>query len=123
MRNAALLAVLLLTLSGCSQQEASSAPQISGETVLADGVQHVRLSWGKFNYEPAVITVKKDVPVRIEADMQRITGCFRSFVVPELGVSGQFTEENNAVEFTPAKSGEFAFTCTMGMGKGKLLVR
>ncbi len=85
-------------------------------------VQDVTLSWGKFNYQPEVITVKANQPVRLEADTDRLTGCFRAFVIPELKISKTFTEANNVLEFTPTRKGRFTFMCSMGMGKGTLVV-
>ncbi|RJQ22258.1 hypothetical protein C4580_00945 [Candidatus Woesearchaeota archaeon] len=99
---------------------ASSATAI--EAKIVNGVQEVTLGWGKFNYAPEAITVKKGMPVRITADIQRLSGCFRSFQIPELGVSKQFTDSDNIVEFTPQKAGTFTFSCAMGMGSGKLQV-
>lgn len=87
-----------------------------------DGVQEVTLSWGKLNYNPEVIKVKKGKPVRIIADTSRLAGCFRSFRIPDLGVQKSFTESDNTVEFTPQKTGTFGFGCSMGMGNGKLVV-
>ena len=82
----------------------------------------VLLSWGKFNYVPEVITAKKGVPLRIRADMARLTGCYQSLVVPALGVSESFSTNHDVIEFTPQKSGTFKFTCRMGMGSGTLVV-
>ena len=99
------------------KQAASSTPlQASGD------IQEVTLSWGKLNYNPEVIEVEKGKPVRIIADTARLQGCFRSFQIPELGVSKSFTETDNALEFTPEKAGTFTFSCSMGMGNGKLVV-
>ena len=100
----------------------SSAPAVATQAKVVNGVQEVTLGWGKFNYAPEVITVKKDMPVRITADIQRLSGCFRSLNIPELGVSKQFTESDTTLEFTPKKTGTFTFSCAMGMGSGKLQV-
>src|SRR3990172_11958978 len=95
----------------------SVADAPSAETAkIVNGVQEVTLGWGKFNYAPEVITVKKEMTVRITADLQRLSGCFRSLQIPELGVSKQFTESDTVLEFTPKKTGTFTFNCAMGMG-------
>ncbi len=99
------------------KQAAVSTPvQASGD------VQEVTLSWGKLNYNPEVIEVEQGKPVKIIADTARLQGCFRSFQIPELGVSKSFAETDNALEFTPDKAGTFTFSCSMGMGNGKLVV-
>lgn len=92
------------------------------EAVEVNGFQEVSLSWGKLNYNPEIIKVKKGIPVRIIADTSRLLGCFRSFRIPELGVSASFSEANKIVEFIPQKTGTFGFGCSMGMGNGKLVV-
>lgn len=94
----------------------------SQEVIIVEGVQEVTLSWGKFNYAPEVITVKKDMPVRIKADLHRLDGCYRSLEIPAFGISKAFTERDDTLEFTPTKTGAFKFSCSMGMGSGTLQV-
>ncbi len=89
---------------------------------LENGVQVVHLSWGKLNYDPDTIRVKQGIPVKIVGDMERLSGCFRSLIISDLGVTATMTEANNVIEFTPQKSGTFPFTCAMGMGHGDLIV-
>lgn len=92
------------------------------DAAITNGVQEIDLSWGKFNYAPEAIRVKKGMPVKITADTQRLTGCYRSLEIPELGVSKTITETDNVIEFTPEKEGTFTFSCAMGMGNGKIIV-
>lgn len=100
-----------------------NAPNIANSAVkILNGIQEVTLSWGRLNYVPEVIAVKKDMPVRITADTARLQGCFRSLTIPELGLRKNFNEKDNVLEFTPTKSGTFNFGCSMGMGRGTLIV-
>ncbi|MBI4440546.1 cupredoxin domain-containing protein [Candidatus Woesearchaeota archaeon] len=101
-------------------QESPPLPQTPA--VAAEPTNDVMLSWGKFNYKPEVITVKHDEPVTIRADLSRLQGCFRSFEIPALGVSAYFRAGADSVQFTPTKKGTFRFSCSMGMGNGKLVV-
>lgn len=119
----AMFFIMALLIAGCSSQNANPLPtnQVSPVQII-DGVQAVTLTWGKFNYEPAVIVVKSNMPVRITADLTRLQGCFRSFVIPDLGVYKNFNYNDDSVEFTPSKQGTFRFTCSMGMGSGKIVV-
>ncbi len=87
-----------------------------------EGMQIVELSWGVLNYKPEIIEVKANVPVRIKADMTRLRGCYRSFTIPALGVVGTFTEKKPYIDFFPTKKGEFTFSCTMNMARGKIIV-
>lgn len=92
------------------------------EAQIIDGVQVAYLAWGKLNYEPSVIKLKSGMPAKIIADTERLQGCFRSFVVPELEIFKSFNENDKVLEFTPAKTGTFSFGCPMGMGSGTLVV-
>ncbi len=67
-------------------------------------------------------SVKKGIPVRLEADILRMPGCSKSFVISEFGVRKVFSSGNNAVEFTPNKAGTFYIACSMNMYKGSLTV-
>lgn len=89
---------------------------------VAGEVQTIYLSAVGINYSPAVIKVKQNVPVRIVADMQNLQGCLRSFVIPGFGIRKIFSAKDNVLEFTPTQKGSFAFSCSMGMGKGTLVV-
>lgn len=92
------------------------------EAKIINGKQVAELSWGKFNYDPNVIKVKVGMPVQIVADMERLQGCFRSILIPDLGINENLNENTNILEFTPEKKGTFNFGCAMGMGSGKLVV-
>ena len=96
---------------------------VSVEAKMNNGVQEAELSWGKFNYNPQEITVKKGIPVHILGDTERLQGCFRSLEIKELGVSKTFTENDKILEFTPEKTGNYRFSCAMGMGTGTLHVQ
>jgi plastocyanin domain-containing protein len=86
------------------------------------GMQMVDLSWGVLNYKPEVIEVKAGIPVRINADMNRLRGCYRSFMIHGMGVVGTFTDAKPYLDFFPEKKGEYTFSCTMNMASGKLIV-
>lgn len=127
----AIMALLLFVLAGCSQKTTSldsytstenSMPASQNTVQEIDGVQTVTLSWGKFNYNPETITVSAGKPVRITADLTRLSGCFQSLVIPDLGIEHYFDVGSETLEFTPPQKGTFLFSCAMGMGKGTLIV-
>jgi len=89
--------------------------------VITGDIQEVTLGFGN-NYDPNVITVKQGIPVRITMDMSEVRGCFRSVVIPQLGIRKTFTESDNVLEFTPSQKGTYPFSCAMGMGTGKIVV-
>ena len=121
-----LFAVILI--AGCGSNAAITQPNQEPspvkvpETKIVDGVQVATLSWGKLNYEPEIIRLKANVPAKIVADTERLQGCFRSFAVPELGIQKSFNEQDNSLNFMPDKKGTYAFGCSMGMGRGTLII-
>ncbi|HIG93845.1 TPA: hypothetical protein HA234_06630 [Candidatus Woesearchaeota archaeon] len=103
------------------ESEAKSIPTLEKDYDTSE-VQVRHLSWGKLNYYPETITIKAGKKVQLVGDVERLQGCFRSFTIPDLKVNGQFTEDNNIIEFTAPAPGTFGFSCSMGMGSGKLVV-
>lgn len=83
--------------------------------------QKIVLSLKNFNYYPNTITVKEGQPVQISLD-KTVSGCLRSFTIPEFGVSKYLPKPSDTVEFTPNKKGTFKFQCSMGMGYGTIIV-
>ena len=101
--------------------------RISSETITGnvinnnDGMQKVVISEKDLNYYPQEIRVKANQPVSLSLD-NKVKGCLRSFTIRDLGVSKYLKTVSDTLEFTPTKTGTFAFSCSMGMGYGKLIV-
>ncbi len=90
--------------------------------VETGGIQSVRVIV-KGGYEPDVIVVERDRPVRLEFDRQENAGCSDTVVLGDFGISqGLPPFKTTVVEFVPKKAGEFVFTCGMNMLRGKLIV-
>ena len=119
--------IVVLLVAGCKSNAAPSDSENSIENSveqakMENGMQVATLSWGKLNYAPSTIKLKEGIKTRITADTERLVGCYSSIVIPELGVQKTFTEADNTVEFMPNKKGTFNFGCSMGMGKGIIVV-
>ena len=84
-------------------------------------VQKITLGTKNFNYFPQEITVKSGIPVEITLD-ETVTGCLRSFIIPEFNVRAYSKNPSDVIKFTPSKKGRFNFSCSMGMGFGNLVV-
>lgn len=98
-----------------------SGGKITGNTINNGDVQVVKM-WvenGAYKFDKSVVVGKL---VRIEADMNRMPGCSKAFMIPAFGVSKTFSTSNNALEFTPNKAGAFNVACSMNMYKGSLIV-
>ena len=85
-------------------------------------VQIVKLSVENGQYIMNPSKVKMGIPVMIEADVTKMPGCSKSFVIPSFNVMKVFTSTDNTVEFTPDKVGSFNVMCSMNMYKGTLIV-
>ncbi len=70
------------------------------------------------------ITVEANVPVRwiINVPEGTLTGCNRQMIIPEYGIKYAFDYGENVIEFTPTETGQFTYTCWMGMITGNIAV-
>lgn len=72
---------------------------------------------------PAIVVVK-GIPVKwvISVDEEDLNECNNAIQSPKLKIEKNLAVGDNLVEFTPEESGEFAYTCWMGMIKSKITV-
>lgn len=95
----------------------------SAETVAAaPEVQVIKSELTRGQYPE--ITVKAGVPVHwvIDAPAQNINGCNSVMIIPNYGIQHAFEPGENVIEFTPTQTGEFSYSCWMGMVYGKINV-
>jgi plastocyanin domain-containing protein len=86
------------------------------------GVQEIQVRV-KGGYEPDVIVVRKDQPVRLDFYRDETASCSDTVVFGDFGIARPLPAfKTTSVEFTPDKAGEFTFTCGMNMLRGKLIV-
>ena len=86
------------------------------------GEQVVDLSVKDYNYYPNKINLKYNVPAKIVVDTSKVKGCLQSIVIPDFGIKKFVRGNDNTISFTPNKKGTFSFSCSMGMGFGKIIV-
>ncbi len=95
---------------------------VNGDVVISDvDTQKITLGMKNYNYYPNTITVKEGKPVEITLD-KSVVGCYRSFVIKDLGVSESSRTPEDKIVFTPTKKGSFRYQCGMGMGTGTIVV-
>ncbi len=100
--------------SGTSQEEAK----------IVGDYQYVDINVQINGYFPNEITVKKGIPVRMKLITNKTYGCSRSIVIPSLGLREVLPETGEQVyEFTPTKEGTIPYSCSMGMYRGKIIVK
>lgn len=75
-------------------------------------------------YAPNVIEAELGKPLRINFNRDEEVGCSEYVIFPDFKIRKRLpAHEVTPVEFTPNKTGEFEFSCSMGMYQGKLIVR
>ena len=84
--------------------------------------QVVDLTVKDYNYFPQIINLKYNVPAKIIVDTNKVKGCMQSIVIPDFKIRKFVTSKDNVISFTPDKKGTFSFSCSMGMGFGKVVV-
>jgi len=90
--------------------------------VEAGGIQEVRVIV-KGGYSPDVIVVKRGIRVRIDFYRDETAECSDTIVFGDFNIRKPLPAfKTTPIEFTPEKSGEYTFTCGMGMMRGKLIV-
>ena len=75
-------------------------------------------------YQPSSLKLRRGVPARVTFVRQVADGCGTEIVLPEYNLRRDLPlNKPVTVEFTPKKTGEFNFTCGMGMMRGKIIVQ
>jgi plastocyanin domain-containing protein len=87
------------------------------------GVQNVQIKV-KGGYDPDVIVVKRNKPVRLHFNRQESSLCSEMVIFDKINQSAKLPEgQTVTIEFTPETAGEIPFQCQMGMLRGKLIVQ
>ena len=107
-------------LAGVKAEEIKSFDKKTIE--LQDGKQLIK-SKLEINKYPN-ISVKKGIPVRweIEAGQDALTYCNYRMILRDFQLGVEMGYGTNVVEFTPEKTGNFQYSCWMGMITGTIKV-
>lgn len=113
------LTIILIVVAGIFLIRGENATT----STVSGNVQIVKLSveGGRYVLSPAEF--KKDIPVRIEADISKMPGCSKSIVISAFGVRKIVSQADNIIEFTPTKTGTFNIACSMNMYRGAFTVK
>lgn len=120
------LSMTTLDLSTTLTQSAQSEKVVSSEdgivATLKDGYQEVTINVTPSGYQP--IIVQKGIPVKwnLYASEENLTGCNSGIVVKAYGIETDLVPGDNWVSFTPDESGNFRYTCWMGMIRSQIHV-
>jgi sulfite exporter TauE/SafE len=90
--------------------------------IFAGEIQEVTTPLTRRGYPQ--LTVKTGIPVRwnLYADTGTLNGCNSSIVIPEYNIEKKLRTGDNIIEFTPARTGKFRYSCWMGMIRGTITV-
>ncbi len=92
-------------------------------TVAGDGVQEATVVV-RGRYRPATVVVERGIPVRLLFDRQEDQACSERVIFSDSQQERWLAPfATTVVQFIPTRSGEFLFTCAMGMYQGRLVVQ
>lgn len=97
----------------------STTPPVT--TLPATG-QRIEMHVKYSGFEPAVLHVKKGVPVTFAVFGDEVTGCTSRIIIPSLNISQDIKAGENDITFTPTASGNIPYSCWMGMVHGTIVV-
>lgn len=104
--------------TGDTKQTTSS----SDKKIDDKNVQIVEMHVTSSGFQPAVLKIKKDIPVKWIVKGDQLTGCTNKIIVPSLEISKALVSGDNIINFTPKTTGTIPFSCWMGMVQGKFIV-
>lgn len=74
-------------------------------------------------YSPNIVKAKAEVPLTIVFDRQEDSGCSKKIILEDFDISEELPDfGQKEITITPKASGEYKFSCEMGMYQGKIVV-
>lgn len=83
--------------------------------IIENGVQIINMKIVGYSYSPSQFTIIKDMPVKWQIDGTKARGCAQVITMPKLGITELIKPQINTITFTPTKTGNLNFMCTMAM--------
>ncbi len=102
------------TKSATSDNNTADDPNV----IQKDGVQVVNMTQSSGGYSPNSFTIKKGIPVKWVVNSTDSRTCAASLVFSKFGIRKALKSGENTIEFTPTETGEYKFSCSMGMYRG-----
>lgn len=102
----------------------SSTKGLSTISAISGNFQEINMTADNHRWNPDTFVVKKDIPVKLNIQVGKLSNSLMGIRVPQYGLSKDFTkdEENVTLQFTPKETGKIVFTCPMGVNKGEIIV-
>ncbi|SHJ04330.1 Cupredoxin-like domain-containing protein [Hymenobacter daecheongensis DSM 21074] len=100
-----------------------SARRMVSAVSSSGGVQQVSITV-KGGYSPDVVEVERGKPVQLSFYRDEENSCSEELLFPDFSIRRALPAfQTTLVELLPQQAGTFAFTCGMGMLRGRLVVR
>lgn len=115
-----IISILIVITAGYFLMSAKSTGDSINNPSGNNEIQKITIGFNG-NYFPNTIKVKANQPVEITLD-NSVRGCYRSFNIKSLGVSGYSSNPSQTITFIPTQKGSFEFACGMHMGTGTIIV-
>jgi plastocyanin domain-containing protein len=94
----------------------------SQKAKTSDGVQEVSITVDG-GYIPAIVTVKRGLPVRLKFMRRDPSSCLEKVLFPDFHIAQDLgLNVTTPVEFTPQTVGNYQFSCGMNMFHGAIKV-
>lgn len=123
MRTKIMIIGMLSTLIAVTASSASAQTR-KGRSKQSIKAQTAKVVVSANGYQPGSFKLKKGVPARVTFLRQTDEGCGTEIALPAYNIRRALPlNKPVTVAFTPTKTGEFNFTCGMGMMRGKILVQ
>lgn len=121
------LAVIILGVFNISNASrlvfTPSIKSLNSEAKAYSGpAQEVRMEQNDYGYSPKQFTIEKDRPVKWIINSTSQYSCASYIIMSAYKVSKSLKLGENVIEFTPTKTGDIQFNCSMGMYRGKFTV-
>ncbi len=112
-----------LTLIGVELWWFLGRKQQKRQATQTNGVQEVTITVDG-GYRPDRVVVVAGQPVKLLFDRHDSNACLDELLIPDFGISAHLPmDRTTTVEFSPTKTGEYAFTCGMRMFRGVIEVQ
>ncbi len=90
-----------------------SSDEINGS--IEEGIQVIEFDLKSYEYPTLNLQVNEPVKLIINVDEYNLNSCNYRIISQEIGLQYQFDVGQNLIEFTPTETGEYVYSCWMGM--------
>lgn len=115
-------ALLGISLPGLSVSGTSDGSAVTAMVDAENNVQILSTTLHVNGFDDIVVEAGIPFVWTITADASSLNGCNNALVIPEYNLQVTLQEGENVIEFTPAETGTYTYTCWMGMLKNTITV-